>query len=100
MFRESLSFIFKHVRVVRISDPKRNAPTYLTVLDKRIDGSPDNAIAAVAVLDQMIPLKEPGDPEDISLPLVRNCFDAKAGSPGRPSASVITSAFRCCVSPN
>ena len=57
VFKESASFIFKHVRVVRISDPKRNALTYLTYSDKIIDGSPDNAITAVAVLDQKIPLK-------------------------------------------
>jgi CreA protein len=57
VFKESASFIFKHVRVVRIIDPKRNALTYLTYSDKVIEGSPDNAITAVAVLDQKIPLK-------------------------------------------
>ena len=57
VFKESASFIFKQVRVVRIIDPKRNALTYLTYSDKIIDGSPDNAITAVAVLDQKIPLK-------------------------------------------
>ena len=57
VFKESASFIFKHVRVVRIIDPKRNALTYLTYSDKIIDGSPDNAITAVAVLDQKIPIK-------------------------------------------
>jgi CreA protein len=58
VFRESASFVFKHVRVVRIVDPKRNALTYLTYSDKLIEGSPDNAITAVAVLDQKIPLKD------------------------------------------
>ena len=57
VFKESASFIFKHVRVVRIVDAKRNALTYLTYSDRVIDGSPDNAITAVAVLDQKIPLK-------------------------------------------
>jgi CreA protein len=57
VFKESASFIFKHVRVVRIIDPKRNALTYLTYSDKIIDGSPDNAITAVAVLDQKIPIR-------------------------------------------
>ncbi|WP_137936485.1 CreA family protein [Chitinivorax sp. B] len=57
VFRESASFIFKHVRVVRIVDPKRNALTYLTYSDRIIEGSPDNAITAVAVLDQKIPMK-------------------------------------------
>lgn len=56
VFKESASFIFKHVRVVRIVDSKRNALTYLTYSDKLIDGSPDNAITAVAVLDQSIPV--------------------------------------------
>ena len=57
VFKESASFIFKHVRVVRIVDSKRNALTYLTYSDRLIEGSPDNAISAVAVLDQKIPLK-------------------------------------------
>jgi CreA protein len=57
VFTQGASFIFKHVRVVRIVDPKRNALTYLTYSDKLIEGSPDNAITAVAVLDQKIPLK-------------------------------------------
>ena len=57
VFKDSASFIFKHVRVVRIIDAKRNALTYLTYSDRIIDGSPDNAITAVAVLDQKIPLK-------------------------------------------
>jgi CreA protein len=57
IFRESASFIFKHVRVVRIVDTRRNAITYLTYSDRVIEGSPDNAITAVAVLDQKIPLK-------------------------------------------
>jgi CreA protein len=45
------------VRVVRIVDAKRNALTYLSYSDRLIDGFPDNAISAVAVLDQKIPLK-------------------------------------------
>ena len=57
VFTESASFIFKKVRVVRIVDERRNALTYLTYSDKIIEGSPDNAITAVAVLDQKIPLK-------------------------------------------
>lgn len=57
VFKESASFIFKHVRVVRIVDKKRNALAYLTYSDKIIEGSPDNAITAVAVLDQTIPTK-------------------------------------------
>ncbi|MGB0129047.1 MAG: CreA family protein [Rhodocyclaceae bacterium] len=57
VFKQGASFIFKHVRVVRIVDVKRNALTYLTYSDRVIEGSPDNAITAVAVLDQKIPMK-------------------------------------------
>lgn len=58
VFKESASFIFKHVRVVRMVDVKRNALVYLTYSDKLIDGSPDNAITAVAILDNKIPFKK------------------------------------------
>jgi CreA protein len=58
VFKESASFVFKHVRVVRMVDAKRNVLTYLTYSDKLVDGRPDNAITAVAVLDQKIPLKK------------------------------------------
>jgi CreA protein len=57
VFKQGASFIFKHVRVVRMIDVKRNTLTYLTYSDKVIEGSPDNAITAVAVLDQKIPVK-------------------------------------------
>ena len=57
VFKASASFLFKHVRVVRVVDVKRNALTYLTYADRVIEGSPDNAITAVAVLDQKIPVK-------------------------------------------
>ena len=57
VFKEGASFIFKHVRVVRIIDAKRNTLTYLTYSDQVIDGFPDNAITAVAILDQKIPLE-------------------------------------------
>jgi hypothetical protein len=62
VFKESASFIFKKVRVVRIVDPKRNALTYLTYSDKIIDGSPDNAIhgAVARASTQKIPLKYVG----------------------------------------
>jgi CreA protein len=58
VFKQSSSFIFKHVRVIRIVDIKRNALTYLTYSDRVIEGSPENAISAVAVLDQKIPYKD------------------------------------------
>jgi CreA protein len=57
VFREGASLVWKHVRVVRIVDARRNTLTYLTYSDRLIEGSPDNAITAVAVLDQKIPLQ-------------------------------------------
>lgn len=57
VFKQSASFIFKHVRVVRMVDVKRNALIYLTYSDKIIEGSPDNAVTAVAILDSKIPVK-------------------------------------------
>lgn len=57
VFKESASFIFKHVRVVRMIDVKRNTLTYLTYSDQVIDGFPYNAITAVAILDQKIPME-------------------------------------------
>jgi len=57
VFKESASFVFKHVRVVRLVDSKRNTLTYVTYSDKLIDGSPDNAVTAVPVSGQKIPLK-------------------------------------------
>ena len=49
VFSESMSFLFKRLRVVRMVDSKRNALAYLTYSDKLIDGSPANSVTAVAV---------------------------------------------------
>ena len=57
VFREGASLVWKHVRVVRIIDSRRNALVYLTHSDRLIDGFPDNAITAVAIQDQKIPVK-------------------------------------------
>ncbi|MCW3479222.1 CreA family protein [Neisseriaceae bacterium JH1-16] len=57
VFKESASFVFKHVRVVRLVDAKRNTLAYVTYSDKLVDGSPDNAVTAVPVMGQKIPLK-------------------------------------------
>lgn len=57
VFREGASLVWKHVRVVRVVDPKRNTLVYLTYSDRLIDGFPDNAITAVAVLEQKIPVR-------------------------------------------
>ena len=58
MFTERASVFFKHVRVVRMVDAKRNALVYLVYSDKLVDGSPKNSVTAVAVpANQPIPLK-------------------------------------------
>ena len=41
---------FKHVRVVRMVDVKRNALVYLVYSDRLIEGSPKNSVTAVPVL--------------------------------------------------
>jgi CreA protein len=58
VFNQSLSIMFKKLRVVRLVDQKRNALVYLTYSDKLIDGSPKNSVTAVAVDRSIaIPLK-------------------------------------------
>ena len=58
VFSERLSILFKKLRIVRMVDKKRNALVYLTYSDKLIDGSPENAVTAVAVdHGTVIPLK-------------------------------------------
>lgn len=58
VFSERASVFFKHVRVVRMVDPKRNALVYLVYSDRLIDGSPKNSVTAVPVpAGQPIPLK-------------------------------------------
>ena len=58
VFNARSSFLFKHVRVVRMVDNKRNTLIYLVYSDKLIDGSPKNSVTAVPVpATQPIPLK-------------------------------------------
>jgi CreA protein len=49
VFTERASIFFKHVRVVRMVDVKRNALVYLVYSDRLIDGSPKNSVTAVPV---------------------------------------------------
>ena len=49
VFSERMSLLFKRLRIVRMVDAKRNALVYLTYSDRVIEGSPKNAVTAVAV---------------------------------------------------
>ena len=58
VFSERSSFLFKHVRVVRMADKKRNTLVYLIYSDRVIEGSPKNSVTAVPVPgNQPIPVK-------------------------------------------
>ncbi len=57
VFSDGASLVWKHVRVVRMVDARRNTLVYLTYSDRVIDGFPDNAVTAVAVGEQRIPLR-------------------------------------------
>ena len=49
VFSERLSILFKRLRIVRMVDRTRNTLVYLTYSDRLVDGSPQNAVTAVAV---------------------------------------------------
>jgi CreA protein len=58
VFSEKTSLVFKHQRVVRMVDPKRNVLVYMAYSDRLVDGSPKNSVSAVPVPAAMkIPLK-------------------------------------------
>jgi CreA protein len=58
VFSERASILFKHVRVVRMVDARRNALVYLVYSDRLVDGSPKNSVTAVPVpAQQPIPLR-------------------------------------------
>jgi CreA protein len=58
VFSERASMLFKHVRVIRMADAKRNALVYLVYSDKLVDGSPKNSVTAVPVpASQPLPIK-------------------------------------------
>lgn len=50
VFKARRSILFKKLQVVRFLDKKRNTLVYLAYSDKLIDGSPKNAISAVALM--------------------------------------------------
>lgn len=49
VFRERTSLLFKTLQVVRFYDPDRRTLVYLVYSDKLVDGSPKNAVSAVAL---------------------------------------------------
>ena len=55
VFNERLSILFKRLRIVRMVDRARNTLVYLTYSDRLVDGSPQNAVTAVAV-DRATPI--------------------------------------------
>ena len=58
VFSERISLVFKRLRIVRMVDRQRNTLVYLTYSDRLVDGSPKNAVTAVAVdRGTAIPLK-------------------------------------------
>jgi len=58
VFNARASFLFKHVRVVRMADRHRNTLVYLVYSDRVIEGSPKNSVTAVPVpVELPIPLR-------------------------------------------
>jgi CreA protein len=50
VFRESRSWLFKKLQVVRFFDKPNNTLVYLSYSDKVIDGSPKNSISTVPIM--------------------------------------------------
>ncbi|GGB23302.1 hypothetical protein GCM10011505_00640 [Tistrella bauzanensis] len=50
VFRESRSWLFKRLQVVRFFDEPNNTLIYLSYSDELIDGSPKNAISTVPIM--------------------------------------------------
>ena len=50
VFRQSRSFFFKKMQIVRGCDAKRNVLVYLVYSDKLIDGSPKNSTSTVPLM--------------------------------------------------
>ncbi|OYX75684.1 MAG: hypothetical protein B7Y95_01520 [Rhizobiales bacterium 32-66-11] len=50
VFRESRSFFFKKMQIVRGCDAKRNVLVYLVYSDKLIEGSPKNSTSTVPIM--------------------------------------------------
>ena len=50
VYRQSRSFFFKKMQVVRGCDTKRNVLVYLVYSDKLVDGSPKNSTSTVPIM--------------------------------------------------
>ena len=50
VFKARRSVLFKKLQVIRFLDRRRNTVVYLVYSDKLIDGSPKNAVTAVALM--------------------------------------------------
>ena len=50
VFKESRSWLFKKLQVVRFYDRPNNTLVYLSYSDKLVDGSPKNAISTVPIM--------------------------------------------------
>jgi CreA protein len=58
VFTVKASILFKHMRVVRMVDRKRNTLVYLVYSDRLVDGSPKSSVTHVPIPPaQKIPLK-------------------------------------------
>ena len=60
VFTERRSVLFKHLRVVRFYDRKRNTLVYLSYSDKLIKGSPKNSISSVPIMPWPVATKSFG----------------------------------------
>lgn len=58
IWKESTSFFFKKLRIVRFYDANSNSLIYLVYSDKLIEGSPKNSISAVPLNDAKPTIKE------------------------------------------
>ena len=50
VFRQSRSFFFKKMQIVRGCDEKRNVLVYMVYTDKLVDGSPKNSTSTVPIM--------------------------------------------------
>ena len=50
VFKQRTSLVFKTMQVIRFHDQKRNTLVYLVYSDRLIEGSPQNAVAAIPIM--------------------------------------------------